>query len=120
MPVFPHLSDLRNFASACAKGAREGAQRQVEEMLDLVPAERVRASASPSLSGASSTVAPPPRPRQQPARLLCVVTSARALDLKLRKESQLLHQAVHHDHSASLIHVTATQEEAMTMADRIA
>src|SRR5437899_11729932 len=43
-----------------------------------------------------------------------------ALDLKLRKQMQLELKGIQHDVGISFIHVTHDQEEAMTMADRIA
>jgi len=43
-----------------------------------------------------------------------------ALDLKLRKQMQLELKGIQHDVGVTFIHVTHDQEEAMTMADRIA
>jgi spermidine/putrescine transport system ATP-binding protein len=43
-----------------------------------------------------------------------------ALDLKLRKQMQLELKGIQHDVGITFIHVTHDQEEAMTMADRIA
>jgi spermidine/putrescine transport system ATP-binding protein len=43
-----------------------------------------------------------------------------ALDLKLRKQMQLELKAIQHDVEITFIHVTHDQEEAMTMADKIA
>ena len=43
-----------------------------------------------------------------------------ALDLKLRKQMQLELKSIQHDVAITFVHVTHDQEEAMTMADRIA
>src|SRR5262249_58232275 len=43
-----------------------------------------------------------------------------ALDLKLRKQMQLELKGIQHEVGITFIHVTHDQEEAMTMADRIA
>src|SRR5207244_4344054 len=43
-----------------------------------------------------------------------------ALDLKLRKQMQLELKAIQHDVGITFVHVTHDQEEAMTMADKIA
>jgi spermidine/putrescine transport system ATP-binding protein len=43
-----------------------------------------------------------------------------ALDLKLRKQMQIELKLIQHDVAVTFIHVTHDQEEAMTMADRIA
>jgi spermidine/putrescine transport system ATP-binding protein len=43
-----------------------------------------------------------------------------ALDLKLRKQMQLELKAIQHEFGITFVHVTHDQEEAMTMADRIA
>jgi spermidine/putrescine transport system ATP-binding protein len=53
-------------------------------------------------------------------RVLLLDEPLGALDLKLRKEMQLFIKALQHDLGITFIHVTHDQEEAMTMADRIA
>jgi spermidine/putrescine transport system ATP-binding protein len=53
-------------------------------------------------------------------RVLLLDEPLGALDLKLRKQMQLELKAIQHDVGITFIHVTHDQEEAMTMADRIA
>src|SRR5262249_22570120 len=53
-------------------------------------------------------------------RVLLLDEPLGALDLKLRKEMQLFIKGLQHDVGITFIHVTHDQEEAMTMADRIA
>src|SRR2546430_12354157 len=53
-------------------------------------------------------------------RVLLLDEPLGALDLKLRKEMQLFIKRLQHDVGITFIHVTHDQEEAMTMADRIA
>jgi spermidine/putrescine transport system ATP-binding protein len=53
-------------------------------------------------------------------RVLLLDEPLGALDLKLRKQMQLELKAIQHDVAITFIHVTHDQEEAMTMADRIA
>jgi len=53
-------------------------------------------------------------------RVLLLDEPLGALDLKLRKEMQLFIKGLQHDLGITFIHVTHDQEEAMTMADRIA
>jgi len=53
-------------------------------------------------------------------RLLLLDEPLGALDLKLRKQMQLELKAIQNDVAITFIHVTHDQEEAMTMADRIA
>ena len=53
-------------------------------------------------------------------RVLLLDEPLGALDLKLRKQMQLELKAIQNDVGITFIHVTHDQEEAMTMADRIA
>src|SRR5205823_12766880 len=53
-------------------------------------------------------------------RVLLLDEPLGALDLKLRKEMQLELKGIQHEVGITFIHVTHDQEEAMTMADRIA
>src|SRR5947209_11850637 len=53
-------------------------------------------------------------------RVLLLDEPLGALDLKLRKQMQLELKAIQHDIGITFVHVTHDQEEAMTMADRIA
>src|SRR5204862_270880 len=53
-------------------------------------------------------------------RVLLLDEPLGALDMKLRKEMQLFIKGLQHDVGITFIHVTHDQEEAMTMADRIA
>src|SRR5207247_2935654 len=52
--------------------------------------------------------------------VLLLVEPLGALDLKLLNQMQLELKAIQHDVVITFIHVTHDQEEAMTMADRIA
>jgi spermidine/putrescine transport system ATP-binding protein len=53
-------------------------------------------------------------------RVLLLDEPLGALDLKLRKQMQLELKGIQHEVGITFIHVTHDQEEAMTMADRIA
>jgi spermidine/putrescine transport system ATP-binding protein len=53
-------------------------------------------------------------------RVLLLDEPLGALDLKLRKQMQLELKGIQHDVGITFVHVTHDQEEAMTMADRIA
>ena len=53
-------------------------------------------------------------------RVLLLDEPLGALDLKLRKQMQLELKAIQNDVGITFVHVTHDQEEAMTMADRIA
>src|SRR6476646_7760439 len=53
-------------------------------------------------------------------RVLLLDEPLGALDLKLRKQMQLELKGIQHDIDITFVHVTHDQEEAMTMADKIA
>src|SRR5919201_3573805 len=53
-------------------------------------------------------------------RVLLLDEPLGALDLKLRKQMQLFLKRIQHEIGITFVHVTHDQEEAMTMADRIA
>jgi spermidine/putrescine transport system ATP-binding protein len=120
--LFPHLSIFENVAFGLRrKGGRGGELRgKVEEMLDLVQLGGYGKRKPRQLSGGQQQRVALARALVNNPRVLLLDEPLGALDLKLRKEMQLFIKGLQHDVGITFIHVTHDQEEAMTMADRIA
>jgi spermidine/putrescine transport system ATP-binding protein len=120
--LFPHLSIFENVAFGLRrKGTRGGNLRgQVERMLELVQLSGYGKRKPRQLSGGQQQRVALARALVNSPRVLLLDEPLGALDLKLRKEMQLFIKGLQHDVGITFIHVTHDQEEAMTMADRIA
>jgi spermidine/putrescine transport system ATP-binding protein len=120
--LFPHLSIFENVAFGLRrKGERGGdLKRKVEHMLELVQLAGYGKRKPRQLSGGQQQRVALARALVNSPRVLLLDEPLGALDLKLRKEMQLFIKALQHDLGITFIHVTHDQEEAMTMADRIA
>jgi spermidine/putrescine transport system ATP-binding protein len=120
--LFPHLSIFENVAFGLRrKGTRGGnLKAKVEEMLDLVQLSGYGKRKPRQLSGGQQQRVALARALVNSPRVLLLDEPLGALDLKLRKEMQLFIKGLQHDVGITFIHVTHDQEEAMTMADRIA
>jgi spermidine/putrescine transport system ATP-binding protein len=120
--LFPHLSIFENVAFGLRrKGDRGGDLRtKVEHMLELVQLGGYGKRKPRQLSGGQQQRVALARALVNSPRVLLLDEPLGALDLKLRKEMQLFIKALQNDLGITFIHVTHDQEEAMTMADRIA
>jgi spermidine/putrescine transport system ATP-binding protein len=120
--LFPHLSIFENVAFGLRRKGTKGAdlRGQVEHMLDLVQLGGFGKRKPRQLSGGQQQRVALARALVNSPRVLLLDEPLGALDLKLRKEMQLFIKALQHDLGITFIHVTHDQEEAMTMADRIA
>ena len=120
--LFPHLSIFENVAFGLRrKGTRGGnLKAKVEEMLDLVQLSGYGKRKPRQLSGGQQQRVALARALVNSPRVLLLDEPLGALDLKLRKEMQLFIKGLQHNVGITFIHVTHDQEEAMTMADRIA
>jgi spermidine/putrescine transport system ATP-binding protein len=120
--LFPHLSVLENVAFGLRR--RGGRGRDVrgpaEEMLRIVGLEGMGRRKPRQLSGGQQQRVALARALVNKPQVLLLDEPLGALDLKLRKQMQLELKAIQHDVGITFIHVTHDQEEAMTMADRIA
>jgi len=120
--LFPHLTIFENVAFGLRRrGTRGGTLTgKVEEMLDLVQLAGYGKRKPRQLSGGQQQRVALARALVNSPRVLLLDEPLGALDLKLRKEMQLFIKGLQHDLGITFIHVTHDQEEAMTMADRIA
>src|SRR5436305_6695154 len=120
--LFPHLSIFENVAFGLRRKGVGGGdlRKRVEEMLELVQLGGYGKRKPRQLSGGQQQRVALARALVNSPRVLLLDEPLGALDLKLRKEMQLFIKALQHDLGITFIHVTHDQEEAMTMADRIA
>jgi spermidine/putrescine transport system ATP-binding protein len=120
--LFPHLSIFENVAFGLRRRGTRGGdlRKQVEHMLELVQLGGYGKRKPRQLSGGQQQRVALARALVNSPRVLLLDEPLGALDLKLRKEMQLFIKALQHDLGITFIHVTHDQEEAMTMADRIA
>ena len=120
--LFPHLTVERNimFGLEMEGLGKKEAQKRANEALDMVRLPGVGARKPHQLSGGQrQRVALARALVKQPAVLL-LDEPLGALDLKLRKNMQSELKALQRDVGITFIYVTHDQEEAITMADRIA
>ena len=120
--LFPHLSVFENVAFGLRRrGMRGGTLTgQVNEILRLVGLEGMEKRKPRQLSGGQQQRVAVARALVNKPKVLLLDEPLGALDLKLRKQMQLELKGIQHDVGITFIHVTHDQEEAMTMADRIA
>jgi spermidine/putrescine transport system ATP-binding protein len=120
--LFPHLSVFENVAFGLRRRAVRGEtlRGRVEEILRIVGLEGMGRRRPRQLSGGQQQRVALARALVNKPQVLLLDEPLGALDLKLRKQMQLELKAIQHDVGITFIHVTHDQEEAMTMADRIA
>jgi spermidine/putrescine transport system ATP-binding protein len=120
--LFPHLTIFENVAFGLRRqGVRKNdVKGRVLEILRLVGLEGMDRRKPRQLSGGQQQRVALARALVNRPRVLLLDEPLGALDLKLRKQMQLELKAIQHDVGITFVHVTHDQEEAMTMADRIA
>ena len=120
--LFPHLSIFDNVAFGLRRKSVRGAElkRRVGEALELVDLTGMERRKPSQLSGGQQQRIALARALVNRTRVLLLDEPLGALDLKLRKQMQLELKGIQHEVELTFVHVTHDQEEAMTMADRIA
>ncbi len=120
--LFPHLSIFENVAFGLRRRGFRGQEvrGRVLDILRLVGLEGMEKRKPRQLSGGQQQRVALARALVNKPRVLLLDEPLGALDLKLRKQMQLELKAIQHDVGITFVHVTHDQEEAMTMADRIA
>ncbi len=120
--LFPHMSVLQNvmFGLRMAKVARAEARRRALEALELVRLPGVGDRKPAQLSGGQRQRVALARAIVNRPAVLLLDEPLGALDLKLRKAMQLELKTLQQQLRITFVYVTHDQEEALTMADRIA
>jgi len=120
--LFPHMSVIKNvmFGLQMAKVSQKEAQKRAEGALELVKLPNVMDRKPTQLSGGQQQRVALARALVNQPAVLLLDEPLGALDLKLRKEMQYELKSMQQQVGITFIYVTHDQEEAMTMADRIA
>ena len=120
--LFPHMSVLDNvmFGLRMANVAKKEAKERALDLLELVQLPQTANRKPNQLSGGQQQRVALARALVNEPAVLLLDEPLGALDLKLRKQMQLELKTMQRDVGVTFVFVTHDQEEAMTMADRIA
>ncbi|HLA45461.1 MAG TPA: ABC transporter ATP-binding protein [Aggregatilineales bacterium] len=120
--LFPHMTAVQNimFGLEMEGVKRKEAEERARRTLEMVQLPQVANRKPGSLSGGQQQRVALARALVKNPTVLLLDEPLGALDLKLRKEMQFELKQMQHQLGITFIFVTHDQEEAMTMADRIA
>ena len=120
--LFPHMSVLQNvmFGLQMSKVPKAEAIQRSQEALELVRLPHVGNRRPKELSGGQQQRVAVARALVNRPSVLLLDEPLGALDLKLRREMQVELKTMQSELGITFIYVTHDQEEALTMADRIA
>src|SRR5438552_2615336 len=120
--LFPHMSVLDNvaFGLKMDRIKRSAASRRAAGALALVGREGLGDRTPAQLSGGQQQRVAVARALVRRPAVLLLDEPLGALDLKLRKRLQVELSQIHREVGTTFVYVTHDQEEAMTMADRVA
>jgi putrescine transport system ATP-binding protein len=120
--LFPHMSVEKNIAFGLKQDGmpKDQIAERVSEMLRLVQLENLARRNPSQLSGGQRQRVALARALAKKPKVLLLDEPLGALDKKLREETQFELMDIQHDLHMTFVVVTHDQEEAMTMADRIA
>lgn len=120
--LFPHMSVAENvgYGLRLRKQANSEIARQVDEMLELVGLSGYQQRMPHELSGGQQQRVQLARSLVLHSDILLLDEPLAALDAKLRKSMCYELKRIQEQVGITFIHVTHNQEEAMTIADRIA
>jgi ABC-type Fe3+/spermidine/putrescine transport system ATPase subunit len=120
--LFPHMSVRGNvaFGLKMDRVKRQETARRVDEALALVGLDEYGERTPAQLSGGQQQRVAVARALVKRPAVLLLDEPLGALDLKLRQRLQVELSQIHREVGTTFVYVTHDQEEAMSMADRIA
>ncbi len=120
--LFPHMTVAQNVAFGLKMEGLDSAEvgRRVDEYLDLVGLLGFAGRASTQLSGGQQQRVALARALSKRPAVLLLDEPLGALDLKLRRQMQFELARIHRQVGTTFVFVTHDQEEALSMATRIA
>jgi spermidine/putrescine ABC transporter ATP-binding subunit len=120
--LYPHMSVSENvaFGLRMARVPKKATAGRVADALALVGLEEFGDRLPTQLSGGQQQRVAVARALVRRPAVLLLDEPLGALDLKLRKRLQVELSQIHREVGTTFVYVTHDQEEAMTMADRIA
>jgi spermidine/putrescine transport system ATP-binding protein len=120
--LFPHMTVRENvaFGLKMARVPRGESETRIDEALRLVGLQDFGARLPAQLSGGQQQRVAVARALVNRPAVLLLDEPLGALDLKLRKRLQIELAQIHRDVGTTFVYVTHDQEEAMSMATRIA
>jgi spermidine/putrescine transport system ATP-binding protein len=120
--LFPHMTVRQNvaFGLRMARVDRKETATRVTEALELVGLAEFGSRLPAQLSGGQQQRVAVARALVRRPAVLLLDEPLGALDLKLRKRLQVELSQIHREVGTTFVYVTHDQEEAMTMADRVA
>ncbi|OGN85902.1 MAG: hypothetical protein A2X23_01190 [Chloroflexi bacterium GWC2_73_18] len=120
--LFPHMTVAQNVAFGLRMARLDGreTERRVAEYLDLVGLSALRARSPAQLSGGQQQRVALARALARRPAVLLLDEPLGALDLKLRKQMQVELSRIQRQVGTTFVFVTHDQEEALSMATRIA
>ncbi len=118
--LFPHLNVFENVAFGLRRRGVKQVRQQVDDVLALVELGHLAKRKPNQLSGGQQQRIALARAVVNRPQVLLLDEPLGALDLKLRRQMQLELKRIQTEVGITFVHVTHDQEEAMTMADRVA
>ncbi len=120
--LFPHMTVLENvrFGLRMERVNKRESETRAIEALELVGLEGFGDRMPPQLSGGQAQRVAVARALVKRPAVLLLDEPLGALDLKLRHRLQIELTQIHREVGTTFVYVTHDQEEAMSMADRIA
>lgn len=118
--LFPHMSVIDNVMFGLKRRGDKDAKSKAHDILELVQLDQVATKRPTQLSGGMQQRVALARALVNRPDVLLLDEPLGALDLKLRRQMQIELKRIQQEVGLTFIHVTHDQEEAMTMADRIA
>ncbi|WP_244928974.1 ABC transporter ATP-binding protein [Nocardioides sp. W7] len=119
--LFPHLNVFENVAFGLRerKEGKQAIQEKVGRLLDLVELTGKENHRPRQLSGGMQQRVALARSLVLGPRVLLLDEPLGALDLRMRRQMQVLLKSVQHELGITFVYVTHDQEEAFAMSDRV-